>query len=600
MKSAWNTCSKYAGTRVLAILILMVSGPQLAPAAQKKPNVVIVMTDDQGYGDLGCHGHPFVKTPNLDKLYAESTRLTDFHVMPLCAPTRAMLMTGRNPLKDGVWATVLGRSILPENSKTMASHFAANGYATGMFGKWHLGDNYPSRPHDKGFKTALYHGGGGVGQTPDFWGNDYLDDTYFLNGKPLKKAGYCTDVWFDAAFEFIRENRQKPFLTYIATNAPHAPYVPPENLADNYRAIPGIDPATASFYAMIENIDSNIGRLTRFLSDQGLDRDTILIFMTDNGTAQGLMAPGAFNAGMKGSKGTLYEGGHRVPCFIRWPGGDLPQNGKGRDCKSLTTAADLLPTLATLTGIKLLEHSQPLDGKDISQSIKGDSQKELLERTLFIQFAQTDAPPKRGQALVLTQKWRWINHRELYDIENDPRQILNVASKYPEIVENLSQAYDQWFSNLEPVLQNVNRIKVGSDQENPCRLNAMDWHMDGSPANLPWNQPSIRKGLIASGAWAIEVESDGAYEFKLMRWPEESNLELNRSSNQTGQNRTIAKARLTVGNTDMTQSALPGDMSITMKVNLKKGPQTLKTEFMDSDGKSLGGAYYVSVSRKTP
>ncbi|RLT14691.1 MAG: hypothetical protein DWI24_02575, partial [Planctomycetota bacterium] len=202
---------------LLALLLVSVSNPCRLHASERRPNVVIVMTDDQGYGDLGCHGHPFLKTPNLDKLHHESVRLTDFHVMPLCAPTRAMLMTGRDALREGVWATVLGRSILPAGSSTMATHFAANGYATGMFGKWHLGDNYPARPHDKGFQKALYHGGGGVGQTPDYWGNDYLNDTYFLSGKPVQKSGYCTDVWFESAFDFIRENRQKPFLAYIAT-----------------------------------------------------------------------------------------------------------------------------------------------------------------------------------------------------------------------------------------------------------------------------------------------------------------------------------------------------------------------------------------------
>lgn len=599
MKLARNPFHGRAGAMLLALLLVSVSNPCRLHASERRPNVVIVMTDDQGYGDLGCHGHPFLKTPNLDKLHHESVRLTDFHVMPLCAPTRAMLMTGRDALREGVWATVLGRSILPAGSSTMATHFAANGYATGMFGKWHLGDNYPARPHDKGFQKALYHGGGGVGQTPDYWGNDYLNDTYFLSGKPVQKSGYCTDVWFESAFDFIRENRQKPFLAYIATNAPHSPYIPPPELAKRYQDVPGIDPPTAAFYAMIENIDTNMGRLMQLLTDQDLERDTILLFMTDNGTAQGLIAPAAFNAGMKGSKGTLYEGGHRVPCFIRWPGGQLPAKGKGRDCQSLTSVADLLPTLASLCGLQIPAQKPSLDGLDLSGILKGQPQPELESRTLFIQYSQTDNPPEHGKGVVLTPRWRWINHRELYDMKNDPGEIRNVMKDHPDVVERLSKAYDAWFGQFGPVFRELNRIRVGSDHENPCRLNAMDWHTGGTPANLPWNQAMIRKGLPANGYWAIDVECDGVYELKLMRWPEESKMKMTESPEKGGRNWPVSSARLMVGEMEISKQAMPGDKSITLELVMQKGPKRLKTEFLDIDGKSLGGASYVVIHRKS-
>ncbi|MHC5056243.1 MAG: sulfatase-like hydrolase/transferase, partial [Planctomycetota bacterium] len=253
--------------------------------AATKPNVILVMTDDQGYGDLSCHGHPTLKTPHLDGLHAESTRFTDFHVSPTCSPTRAALMTGRYNNRAGVWHTIMGRSILLRDEVTAADVFAANGYRTGFFGKWHLGDNYPFRPEDRGFQTVWRHGGGGVGQTPDYWGNDYLGDTYWIDGKPTKFEGYCTDVWFDGLLKFVEANRERPFFAYVPTNAPHGPFISPPEYPNQ------------GFYGMIRNIDDNMGRLMKRLDELGLAQDTILIFMTDNGTAAG-----NFPAGMRGRK----------------------------------------------------------------------------------------------------------------------------------------------------------------------------------------------------------------------------------------------------------------------------------------------------------
>jgi arylsulfatase A-like enzyme len=191
---------------------------------KKRPNVVLVMTDDQGYGDLACHGNSIIKTPNLDALHAQSTRLTNFHVGPTCSPTRASLMTGRYCNRTGVWHTVMGRSLLRKDEVTMADVFRAGGYKTGIFGKWHLGDNYPFRPQDRGFDEVLIHKGGGIGNTQDYWGNDYFDDTYFRNGRPERFEGYCTDVWFTEAIKFIEANKDRPFFCYLPTN-----FVSPKN-----------------------------------------------------------------------------------------------------------------------------------------------------------------------------------------------------------------------------------------------------------------------------------------------------------------------------------------------------------------------------------
>lgn len=569
-------------------------------AAERRPNVVIVMTDDQGYGDLAAHGHPLVKTPHLDKLHAESVRLTDFHVMPLCAPTRAMLMTGRNPLRDGVWATVLGRSILPAGTPTVASYFAASGYATGMFGKWHLGDNAPARPQDKGFQTAFYHGGGGVGQTPDHWGNRYFNDTYFANGTHKKTNGYCTDVWFDHAMQFMKTHREKPFLVYLATNAPHSPYIAPPELEKKYRAIEGLDAASAAFYAMIENIDQNVGRLMQFLKTESLEENTIFIFMTDNGTAQGMAAPNPkyrYNAGMRGTKGTLYEGGHRVPCFIRWPGGGLPAGGQGRDEPALACAADLLPTLARLCDVPLRPDAIAIDGLDLSAVLKNPPNAAQPERTLFIQFGQSDTPPKRGAAAVLTRRWRVVNGRELYDIQNDPAQKTNLAATHPAELAQATAEYNRWFDQVEPALAGENPIWVGSGLENPVRLNCMDWHTGGTPANLPWNQPMIRRSPPVNGYWAIDVRQAGDYEIKLMRWPAEANLALN-AGPENARTWPVAKARIEIGQVKAESAAGPDAHEVTFQVKLAEGPQRMKTELLDSAGQSLGGAFYAVVRRK--
>ncbi|NNL02391.1 MAG: sulfatase-like hydrolase/transferase, partial [Eudoraea sp.] len=285
----------------------------------QNPNVIIVFTDDQGYGDLGYHGNPILKTPNLDAFAEASLELTNFHVGTTCSPSRAGLLTGRNANRNNAWHTIAGCSILSANEETMAEVFGNNQYETVMFGKWHLGDNYPYRPIDRGFQHALYHGGGGIGQTPDYWGNDYFNDNYFRNGKPEKFNGYCTDVWFNQAIEFLEERESgEPFFMYLALNAAHSPFNVPDAFAEMYEDAP-LSEEQKRFYGMITNIDLNFGRLIEYLKKNKLFENTILIFTTDNGTARGITHLKdkdkvlGYNAGLRGIKGSHYDGGHRVP-----------------------------------------------------------------------------------------------------------------------------------------------------------------------------------------------------------------------------------------------------------------------------------------------
>ena len=578
-----------------ATTIFALQASLLNAAQANRPNVVLIITDDQGYGDIAAHGHPFVKTPNLDTLHKSSVRLSNFHVMPLCAPTRAMLMTGKNPLESGVWATVLGRSILPPDAVTMPQIFSENGYATGMFGKWHLGDNAPARPQDKGFQTAVYLGGGGIGQTPDYWGNDYIDDTYYKNGNPVQASGYCTDFFFREAMSFMKENREKPFLTYIATNAPHAPYIPPPDLAKAYRDIPGIDNPTAAFYAMIENIDTNLGRLIGFLKENRLEENTILIFMTDNGTAQGLKAPGAFNAGMRASKGALYEGGHRVPCFIRWPGGQLPQKG-GTDVADLTSGIDILPTLAGLCGLQLKgDQKNQIKGVDLSPRLRGNEMQSLAERFHFVQFSQEDNPPAKNRAAVMQGDWRLVNGNELFNVKTDQGQKQNIIEMHPQKAAEMAKAHEEWYKKVAPSVKKMNPIWVGSPLENPVRLNAMDWHTGSNPGNLAWNQPAIRRGMKSSGFWAIDVRQAGNYQIRLRRWPAESKMKFtDKSGNQPQAD--ITQARLSIGRQQTTTSVNSSSEFVEFQIKLNSGQTELKADFLDASGNTLFGAYYVELT----
>src|SRR5262249_27458682 len=299
----------------LALLGVLFVQSVHAADAPRRPNVIIVLSDDQGYGDFSCHGNPVLKTPNLDKLHAQSVRLTDFHVAPMCTPTRSQLMTGQDALRNGACSVCAGRSMIRPGIATMAQHFAPNGYRTGHFGKWPLGDSNPNLPHQRGFHETVYHLGWGITSMADLWQNDYFDGRFRHNGvlKPYK--GYCTDVWFDLAMSWIKERRQKdePFFVYLATNAAHGPHWVPDKYKRPYE---GKGPA--AFFGMIANLDENLGRLDAFLRDQGLWDNTLLIYMNDNGGTAGV---NVYNAGMRGRKTEYYEGGHRAVCFTRWPAG---------------------------------------------------------------------------------------------------------------------------------------------------------------------------------------------------------------------------------------------------------------------------------------
>jgi len=572
------------------------------------PNVVFVITDDQGYGDLGCHGNPVIQTPNVDRLHGESVRLADYHVGPTCAPTRAGLMTGHYCNCTGVWHTIGGWSLLRRDEVTIADVFRAGGYRTGMFGKWHLGDNYPFRPHDRGFDDALYHCGGGVSQTPDFWGNDYFDDTYKRNGVAEPCEGYCTDVWFREAATWIESNKERPFFCYVATNAPHGPYNVAPEYSDPYMG--KVPDSRARFYGMITNIDENVGRLRARIEELGLAENTIFIFMTDNGTSggcrldrEGFVTDG-YNAGMRGLKGSPYDGGHRTPLFLHWPAGGLTG---GRDVTRLTANIDMLPTLAELCGI---DGPAPdaINGKSLVPLLRGDAD-DWQERVIVTDSQRVESPIKWRQSATMTDRWRLVNGKQLYDIQEDPEQRRDVAAEHPDVVEKLRAEYEKWWDVVSVKFDDVPAIVIGTEAEPVACITTHDWHNEKS--ECAWHQGQVREGMVCNGRWAIDVAESGRYRFELRRWPREGDRALTEGID--GNDRPVAdgvvgnwyhggraiplvSARIRVGEQEAEQAVAADAKGVDFQFELPQGKAWLETCFTDTSGEELG-AYYVYVER---
>ncbi len=567
----------------------------------KQPNIVFVLTDDQGYGDLSCTGNPVLRTPCIDHLHAQSVRFTDYHVGPTCAPTRAGLMTGHYHNSTGVWHTIGGRSLLRKNEWTLPQALREAGYATGIFGKWHLGDNYPYRPHDRGFDEAIVHGGGGVGQTPDYWENDYFDDTYFDRGVPRKFEGYCTDVFFSLARHFIARHKDRPFFCYIPTNAPHMPYQVPQAYADAYRD--QVREERARFMGMIACIDENVGRMRSFLAEQGLADNTIFIYMTDNGTSGGAdishlsqHVTEGYNAGMRGIKGSAYEGGHRTPFFLHDP---RRENLMGRDISELTANVDVMPTLLDLAGAPV-SAERAFDGMSLTPLIEG---KPFPGggRIMVTDSQRVPDPVKWKDSATMRGPWRLINGKALYNIAADPGQRTDVAELHPQMVQELRAGYEAWWMHVSAHFQEEIPISIGSDREKLTNICAHDWR--GSDAEVAWNQGQIRAARVCNSYVEIFVEQAGRYRFELRRWPSETGLALDAGIRgelygwfSGGVSLALRTACIRVGDFSAEAPVQQGQQSAVFEADLPAGGCHLQTCLVDAQGVERG-AYYVYVQR---
>lgn len=596
-------------TIIIGLIIAIQSCASTGDRLKQKPNVILIMTDDQGYGDLACHGNPIIKTPNLDDFHSESIRFTDFHVNAFCAPTRAALMTGRMSDRTHVRSTVYLRNHLNREETTMAEFFKASGYHTGLFGKWHLGRNYPYRPIDRGFDQWLGHGDGGTGTASDYWDNDKMNDTYIRNGEWEKFDGFGNDIFFNEALNFISKNRDEPFFVYLATNIPHAPWNIQNEWRDTYKETDRESPNWESeldFLSTISQFDKNFGRLREFLSTNKLDENTIIIFLTDNGTVAG---DAIFNAGMKGRKGWVYEGGHRVPCYIHWPAGDM---NEPMDIDNLTSHIDILPTLIDLCDLKIPDRGHlKFDGESLVPLIKKENP-EWEERVLF-QHSQNTSENyiKWKNSLVYTEDWRLVGGNELYSIKTDPGQKNNIADNYPEIVKELSKKYDDFWEEIRIASNPFPRPIIGSGHDEETWLTCDAWILD-SPQPPAWDQSHVLSAFKNNGKWPVEIASEGNYQFDIRRWPKEIDHPISAALpekkvgdvfskgkpviRKKGKAIPVTKVRLQVGEKYLEKEIDDSKTSAAFNLQLPAGPTTVKAWLIDIDGNEQG-AYYIYVKK---
>ena len=457
--------------------LLLAGASQAAIQPGKQPNILFILTDDQGFGDISAHGNPVLKTPNLDKLRSEGRSFSDFHVSPTCSPTRSALMTGRHEFKNGITHTILERERMTLNATTIAQQLQAAGYATGIFGKWHLGDEDDYQPNKRGFNEVFIHGAGGIGQIypgscGDAPSNKYFDPFILHNGKFEKTSGYCTDIFYQQATEWMNAQRKakKPFFAYIPSNAPHGPYIArPEDKA-LYEG-KGLKPETESFFGMLHNIDQNVGKILSNLETWGIAKDTLVVFMNDNGGTAGIPV---FNAEMRGTKGSAWLGGTRASSFWRWPGSIEPG-----DCKALCAHIDFFPTLADIAGIQsTAQIKAQVEGRSLVPLLN-NPKTEWSDRHLFThqgRWARFSDPnlAKYHVAAVRNTRWAMVSEAggaepkwELFDLSMDYSQKNDVAAQHPDIVKELGATFDKWWSDCLPLMVNEKAVgpKINPFQE---------------------------------------------------------------------------------------------------------------------------------------
>jgi arylsulfatase A-like enzyme len=567
---------------LIACLCAFVLAP--VPAMAVPPNVIIVLVDDAGYGDFGCHGHPFIKTPNIDRLHGESVRLTDFHVAPMCTPTRGQLLTGMDALRNGAASVTAGRAFLRQGISTLPEQLVKAGYHTGIFGKWHLGDSYPHRPMEKGFQTAMWVKGWGFTSAPEF-SNTLIDGRCYRGAEESIFKGYITDVCFDEALKWMKQRGEanEPFFCYVPLHAAHAPHTVPEKYSAPYA-----DKKAAGFFGMLANIDENMGRLETFLRDSKLRDNTIVIFFTDNGGTAGVPA---FNAGLRGKKTEYYDGGHRVPCFVRWPAGGW----KARDISTPTQVQDIMPTLLEFCGAT--GDNTKRDGVSLAALLKNDTPP--ADRMLVVQFGASPPfpnDPVKGRSCVIWNQWRLVLGTELYDVTAERAQERDLAKEKPDVLAKMHDYYEKWWAGIEPGLHDFVTLTVGAPEENPVELTSSDWqdvYADNS------NHIRTAAGGPRGGPWNINVARAGKYEITLRRWPfDQDDAALTGNVTPPGKALPIRAALIEVGDLKQKAKVVIGDKQATFQVDLPAGPTQLRAWFQDGSGADLCGAFFVKVASR--
>jgi len=443
-----------------------------------RTNILLIITDDQGYGDFSIHSNPHLQTPHIDKLGHGGVRFDRFYVNSFCAPTRAALLTGRWPLRTGCHGVTHNREAMRPSEITVAEALREAGYRTACIGKWHNGEQYPFTPQGQGFEHVFGFNNG-------HW-NNYFDATLLRGSKPEPTKGYITDVLTDEAMKFIAANRERPFFCYLSYNAPHSPYQVPDKYFNKFKA-KGFDDTLAAFYGMCENIDDNVGRLLARLNDLNLADNTIVLFLTDNGGTAGVKI---YNAGMRGGKTSMHEGGTRVPLFMRWPAAKWQPHV----VKPIVSHIDLFPTLLDLCGVKVPDGPR-LDGISLRPLLEGENASAWPERTLFTHNPIDETNKFPGA--VRTQRYRLVREIkgasggskakandasatpwQLYDMETDPGEERDIAAEQPDLVKQLSARYDAWFADISRDGLRRFPLPIGHAEHNPVKLHAPQAYFD--------------------------------------------------------------------------------------------------------------------------
>ena len=526
-------------------------------------NVVFILSDNQSYYEMSCHGHAQIKTPNIDALARESVEFSNFHAPNFCSPSRAVILTGQYAMRNGVFNTIGGRSLLHRDATTLADVMKQHGYGTAIFGKWHLGFSYPYRPQDRGFDEVFVHGGGGVGQLEDYFGNSLFDTTFLHNGQVTPTRGYCTDVLFDRAMRYIETQAGQPFFCLVWTPVTHFPHQGPKELVAQLKA----DGFTGDLelMAQVHNLDSNIGRMKKHLDDLHLADNTILIYASD----QGMSDRGAPHGTSR--QGLAYDPAHHVPFFVRVPG------VTPRVTDRLAGMIDFFPTILDLCG---MESPVATDGMSLKPLLMGRDADYPAERTLILQCPRGRAAKKWVNAAVKTDRWRLTNGENLYDMRVDPRQQTDVADEHPQVVQKLQAAYEAFWADLPEQETTLSRHLLGADECPEVVLNGMDWYRGGAP----WHSGAFKNR--ANGAWPVTILHDGNYIFECRHYPREANKPAK-----------ATRARLKIGQ-HAVQTTLGRDAThVRFEVPLEAGDYDLET-FMSAEGEPPRGALFVYVSRK--
>lgn len=556
--------------------ILIISACNELNPSEKNPNVVIILTDDQGWGDIASHGNPDIETPFLDRLAASGVRFNRFFVSPVCAPTRASLLTGRDHLRTGTqWVTYGLENMRPEEY-TFGEVFQDAGYKTGLFGKWHNGSHYPMDPLGQGFEYFF-------GFTKGHW-NNYFDTDLQAGREMVQTEGYIADVLTDSTLAFMARNKDEPFLAFVSYNTPHSPFQVPDRYFEKYKAR-GLSDKNASVYGMVENIDDNVGRIQQKLEELNLTEQTIVIFLTDNGPN----GEDRYNGNMKGWKAKVDEGGVRVPLFISWPG----TIEKGKIIDELTAHIDFLPSLAEMAEIKF-NPKNPLDGRSFAKLIFNEDPN-WENRLLYTHQSRWDSL-EQFPASVRNNEYRLVRYGdewELYNLKLDPSQRKDISENFPEIVDSLSTAYEKWFEDVSKELPEIREIPVGYDESPSVELPAVESSFTGDiefHGGSGWSNDWLTNWTSQkdSISWNLNVIEDGIYkiEVEYVLPPENVGTIINVSANNNSSTRQINQphnpsiisspdrvkrgevyekdwARIELGTLNLTKGAYPINLSAT-------------------------------------